>query len=101
VIRALLLLGLLALAPQAALAHGGAHEPRQEKPQLVGHPCPGGAGECCCAKSLSAGGEPPAIAAPGWHIILQDFAGPQAIATAARPKDVLLFKDPSAPPPSS
>jgi hypothetical protein len=99
--KVLLLLALL-LLPGAALAHGDAHAPEPEKRHFVGHPCPAGTGECCCAKPLSSGTQPPPVAAPAWRVVfLPGFPAPRPLATAARTKDVRLSKNPRAPPLSS
>jgi hypothetical protein len=96
--KVLLLLALL-LLPGAALAHGDAHAPEPEKRHFVGHPCPAGTGECCCAKPLSSGTQPPPVAAPAWRIVfLAGFPPPRAMSAPARAADLRHLKEPRAPP---
>ena len=66
---------LIALAPQAALAHGGEEHaaPEKEQSQSAAPHCPSGPGQsCCCAcfVACSTGGKA-AVAAflPAWRVV--------------------------------
>ena len=63
---------LLCLAPQAALAHGDEPHAGEAagKVHVASHPCPGGSGECCCAKPLAPPAKPPAAAPAAVRFVL-------------------------------
>jgi hypothetical protein len=95
---------LLWLAPQAAFAHGD--EPHAGegagKAPVASHPCPGGTGDCCCAKPLATPAKPPALSAAPWRLAHVPAAlAPAARAPAFSPSRPYLPGNPRAPPPSS